>query len=85
MHGMEINGVCQVDILSMRSIFVLQTAHREVLEETGLKIRIEGIINVVSNHLDDLHHTLVIVLIGDVLGGYQNPQDDLTELKWIDE
>jgi 8-oxo-dGTP diphosphatase len=62
----------------------IETAHREVLEETGLKIRIEGIVNVVSNHLDDLHHTLVIVLIGDALGGYQEPKDDLTELKWID-
>ncbi|WP_319587281.1 NUDIX hydrolase [uncultured Desulfobulbus sp.] len=62
----------------------IETAHREVLEETGLKIRIEGIVNVVSNHLDDLHHTIVIVLIGDVLGGHQEPRDDLTELKWID-
>ena len=62
----------------------IETAHREVLEETGLEIRIEGIVNVVSNHLDDFHHTVVIVLIGDALGGNKNPGDDLTELKWID-
>jgi 8-oxo-dGTP diphosphatase len=62
----------------------IETAHREVLEETGLRIRIEGIVNVVSNHLDDKHHTIVIVLIGDVLGGREEPGDDLTELKWID-
>ncbi len=62
----------------------IETAHREVLEETGLEIQIEGIVNVVSNHLDDLHHKIVIVLIGDVLGGHQGPRDDLTELKWID-
>jgi len=62
----------------------IETAHREVFEETGLAIRIEGIVNVVSNHLDDLHHTLVIVLIGDVLGNDEKPGDDLTELKWID-
>ena len=61
----------------------IETAHREVLEETGLIIRIEGIVNVVSNHLDDLHHTIVIVLIGDVLGGEQKPGDDLVELQWI--
>lgn len=62
----------------------IETAHREILEETGLFVRIEGIVNVVSNNLDNLHHTIVIVLIGDVSGGFQEPKDDLTELKWID-
>jgi len=62
----------------------IETAHREVREETGLEVRIKGIVNVVSNHLDDLHHTIVIVLIGDVSGGRQEPGDDLTALKWID-
>lgn len=63
----------------------IETAHREVLEETGLAIRIKGYVNVVSNHLDDLHHTIVIVLIGDTLGGNQPPDDNLTEIKWIDK
>jgi len=62
----------------------IETAHREVLEETGLTIGITGIVNVVSNHLDDFHHTIVIVLIGDVSGGHQEPKDDLSELRWID-
>jgi len=62
----------------------IETAHREVFEETGLTIRIRGIVNVVSNHLDDLHHTIVIVLIGDAAGGHQAPGDDLTALQWID-
>jgi len=62
----------------------IETAHREVLEETGLKVRIKGIVNVVSNHLDDLHHTIVVVLIGDALEGCEEAGDDLTELKWID-
>ncbi len=62
----------------------LETAHREVLEETGLEIRIEGIVNVVSNLLDDYHHTIVIILIGDVSGGRQRPGDDLIDLRWID-
>ena len=62
----------------------IETAHREVLEETGLTLCITGIVNVVSNHLDDFHHTLVIVLIGDVAGGHQEPGDDLSALRWID-
>jgi 8-oxo-dGTP diphosphatase len=62
----------------------IATAHREVLEETGLEVRINGIVNVVSNQLDGIHHTLVIVLMGDALGRHHQPGDDLTELKWID-
>jgi NADH pyrophosphatase NudC (nudix superfamily) len=62
----------------------IDTAHREVREETGLDIEIDGIVNVVSNHLDDRHHTLVIVLLGRVASGHAAPGDDLTELQWID-
>lgn len=62
----------------------IDTAHREVREETGLDIRVQGIVNVVSNQLDDYHHTLVIVLLGVVSGGWQAPGDDLIELRWVD-
>ena len=62
----------------------IDTAHREVWEETGLNIEIEGVINVVSNLLDDRHHTLVIVLLGRVTGGLEAAGDDLLELRWID-
>ena len=62
----------------------IDTAHREVREETGLEIRVEGIINVISNHLDDFHHTLVIVLLGTVVGGCEAAGDDLVELRWVD-
>lgn len=62
----------------------IDTAHREVREETGLDIRLQGIVNVVANRLDDRHHTLVIVLLGEVVGGRQAPGDDLVELRWVD-
>lgn len=61
----------------------IETAHREVREETGLEIDVQGIINVVSNLLDDRHHTLVIVLVGVVSGGQMAPGDDLIELLWV--
>jgi len=63
----------------------IDTAHREAREETGLDIRVQGIINVVSNRLDDRHHTLVIVMLGVVVGGNQAPSDDLIELRWVDQ
>ncbi|MCL2789405.1 MAG: NUDIX hydrolase [Desulfobulbus sp.] len=62
----------------------IDTAHREVREETGLEVRIDGIVNVVSNHLDDSHHTLVIVLLGEILTGSPEPGDDMEALMWID-
>lgn len=62
----------------------IDTTHREVREETGLEIGVQGIINVVSNLLDDRHHTLVIVLLGVVVGGHMAPGDDLIELCWVD-
>ena len=57
---------------------------REVREETGLSIRLCGIVNVVSNLLDDLHHTLVVILLADVVGGRAGAADDLDQLRWID-
>lgn len=62
----------------------IETAHREVWEETGLRIELEGVINVVSNQLDDRHHTLVIVLLGKAIGGKEAANDDLVALRWID-
>ena len=62
----------------------IAAAHREVREETGLALRIEGVVNVVCNHLDDQHHTVVVVLMGQAAGGKQHPGDDLTALQWID-
>ncbi len=62
----------------------IEAAHREVLEETGVRIVMEGIVNVVSNHLDDVHHTLVIVLLATLAEGIPQARDDLSELQWID-
>ena len=62
----------------------LDTARREVREETGLSIRLCGIVNVVSNLLDDLHHTLVIILLAEVAGGRAEAADDLDALRWVD-
>ena len=61
----------------------IKAAGREVHEETGLAVHINGIVNVVSNHLDDWHHTLVVVLLAEIVGGHLHPGDDLTELAWI--
>ena len=63
----------------------IETAWREIGEETGLQVRIEGVVNVVSNQLDDWHHTLVVVLVGDMVAGEPRAGDDLVELQWVDK
>jgi 8-oxo-dGTP diphosphatase len=60
----------------------LQATHREVREETGLEIHVDGIINVVSNFLRASRQTLVIVLTASPVGGVLRPGDDLVELRW---
>ena len=62
----------------------LDAAHREVKEETGLDIEIDSIVNVVSNIINPKLETIVIVLLGKVIGGEMRAGDDLIELKWVD-
>ena len=61
----------------------LDAAHREVFEETGLKIEIMSLVNVSTNHINTSRHTIVPVLTASVVGGVLKPGDDLVELDWI--
>jgi ADP-ribose pyrophosphatase YjhB (NUDIX family) len=56
---------------------------REVKEETGLDIRVIGILSVVSNFLAPELHTLVVVLLAEVVGGSPEAGDDIVELGWF--
>jgi len=61
----------------------LTAARREVEEETGLIADILSIISVMSNYLTPDLHTLVIVLLAQVVGGELCPGDDLDAVAWI--
>jgi 8-oxo-dGTP diphosphatase len=61
----------------------LSAGIREAKEETGLDVRIEAILSVVSNFLSPRLHTLVVVLLGRVFGGDERPGDDATQLAWV--
>lgn len=61
----------------------LSAAHREIMEETGLSIKIQSIFSVVSNFLKPDLHTLVIVLLARKIGGDLSPGDDMVELEWF--
>jgi 8-oxo-dGTP diphosphatase len=60
----------------------LSAAHREIMEETGLSVRIRSLFSVVSNFLQPDLHTLVIVLVAEITGGDLSPGDDMVELAW---
>jgi 8-oxo-dGTP diphosphatase len=61
----------------------LSAAHREIMEETGLSIKIISIISVVSNFLSPGLHTLVIVLLAEKISGTLRPGNDMVRLEWF--
>ena len=61
----------------------LSSAHREIMEETGLSIKIISIISVVSNFFSPDLHTLVIVLLAQKMSGILQPGDDMVKLEWF--
>lgn len=61
----------------------LSAAHREIMEETSLSIKIFSIISVVSNFLSPTLHTLVIVLLAEKISGELRPGDDIVRLEWF--
>jgi 8-oxo-dGTP diphosphatase len=61
----------------------LTSAHREIMEETGLSIKIVSIISVVSNFFSPDLHTLVIVLLAQKMSGSLQPGDDMVKLEWF--
>ena len=61
----------------------LSAAHREIMEETRLSIKITSILNVVSNFFTPELHTIVIVLLAEKQAGTPIPGDDMEELSWF--
>lgn len=61
----------------------ISAGRREVKEETGLEVEIDGIINVTHNFFNPALHTLVIVLSAHIVGGELAPNDDIVELAWF--
>ena len=60
----------------------LSTGIQEVKEETGLDIRIESVLNVVSSFLSPSHHFLALFLLARPISGEAVAGDDLVEVAW---
>ena len=51
----------------------LEAAHREVLEETNLKIKLTSLMDVSSNHISPTLHSIVPILTATVVEGTATP------------
>lgn len=65
-----------------------QAAEREILEETGLKIRAgDPLYTFEVIEPDDVgriqFHYVIVDLMADYLGGEINPNDDVSEARWV--
>ncbi len=66
-----------------------RAARREALEETGLEVDLQDVVQVVEKvERDDEQrvefHYVIIDFIGTVLGGELRAADDVTDARWID-
>jgi ADP-ribose pyrophosphatase YjhB (NUDIX family) len=61
----------------------LTTAVQEVREETGLEVRIESVLNVVSSFLSERFHFFSLFVTARVLGGELAAGDDLLAVEWF--
>ncbi len=62
----------------------LTAARRETKEETGLDVEVTAIVNVATNYLAPDLHMLAVFCAATPVGGLEAPDDDLSELKWVE-
>jgi len=62
---------------------VREAAIREFEEETGMKVKITGIVAVYSNFHNPQQHTVGIWFRGEVIEGRPRPGDDLIEIDYF--
>jgi ADP-ribose pyrophosphatase YjhB (NUDIX family) len=60
-----------------------ETARRETLEETGLRVRIEHLIGAYPGHDDPRVRVVLLVYLAKALGGRERAGDDAAELAWL--
>ncbi|MEW5797125.1 MAG: NUDIX hydrolase [Candidatus Zixiibacteriota bacterium] len=60
-----------------------QTAVRELEEETGLKVRLTSFFEVYSGSDDPRSNAVLMLYLGEVIGGEIAPADDAREVRWF--
>lgn len=60
-----------------------EAAVRECLEETGLHVRVTGVLEIVSGREHPRGADFIIVYHADVIGGELRPDDDVDAVEWF--
>ncbi len=60
-----------------------QTAVRELEEETGLKVRLNSFFEVYSGQDDPRSNAILMLYLGDIVGGEMKAGDDALEVRWF--
>ncbi len=60
-----------------------QTAEREILEETGLEIELNGIFEIYSGTDDPRNNAVLILYLANVIGGELKAADDALDVAWF--
>ena len=81
------NGLFQLDRLRLRET-LQQAAEREILEETGLRVKAKDPIYTFDlmdrNHENRIRfHYVIIDLMADLIGGELRSSDDAVDAKWF--
>lgn len=62
---------------------IISAAYREVLEETGLFVKMESIIHVTNNFFNKNLHTIVIVFKASLSSGVILPGEEIDDVVWV--
>ena len=62
-----------------------EAAERECIEETGLRVRVTRVFDIVSGREHPRGADFVIVYLAEVLGGDMKPDDDADAVEWFDK
>lgn len=60
-----------------------ETAVRELEEETGLKVKLTSFFEVYSGTDDPRSNAVLLLYLGEVVGGQIRPADDALEVRWF--
>jgi 8-oxo-dGTP diphosphatase len=61
-----------------------ECAIRETLEETGLKVKLNGVLNAYKGGDDPRSRVVLIIYLAEIISGEMRPSDDVSELAYFD-
>jgi 8-oxo-dGTP diphosphatase len=61
-----------------------EAAQRECLEETGLRVRVKRVYDIISGREHERGADFIIVYLAEIIGGEMSPSDDADAVEWFE-